>query len=84
MQPLTRPDRDIELEFIREFSVNGALLNGSNVDERRELIRVAIWKNKLERSSFRDSGMTYGQAYQSCYGRPIEMRCNVRSEARVS
>jgi len=84
MQPITHPDRDIELEFIREFSVNGALLNGSNADDRRELIRIAIWANKLERSPFRDSGMTYGQAYQRCYGRPIEMRCTVRAEARVS
>jgi hypothetical protein len=78
MQQLTHLDRDIELEFIREFSVNGELLNSSNVDQRRERIRVAIWANKLERSPFRDSGMNYGQAYESCYGRPIEMRATVR------
>jgi hypothetical protein len=84
MQQLTHLDRDIELEFIREFSVNGEFLNSSNVDDRRERIRVAIWANKLERSPFRDSGMNYGQAYQSCYGRPIEMRATVRPVVRVS
>jgi hypothetical protein len=84
MQPLTHLDRDIELEFIREFSVNGEFLKGSNVDDRRERIRIAIWANKLERSPFRDSGMNYGQAYQRCYGRPIEMRATVRTEARAS
>jgi hypothetical protein len=84
MQPLTHLDRDIELEFIREFSGNGEFRKGSNVDDRRERIRVAIWANKLERSPFRDSGMNYGQAYQRCYGRPIEMRATVRTEARAS
>jgi hypothetical protein len=78
MQQLTHLDRDIELEFIREFSVNGEFLQGSNVDERRERIRIAIWTNKLERAPFRDSGMNYAQAYEACYGRPIEMRCTVR------
>ncbi len=84
MQPLTHLDRDIELEFIREFSVNGEFLKGSNVDDRRERIRIAIWTNKLERSPFRDSGMNYGQAYQQCYGRPIEMRATVRAVAQLS
>jgi hypothetical protein len=78
MQQLKHLDRDIELEFIREFSVNGELLKGTNVDERRERIRIAIWTNKLERAPFRDSGMNYGQAYERCYGRPIEMRGTVR------
>ena len=84
MQPLTHLDRDIELEFIREFSVNGEFLKGANVDDRRERIRIAIWANKLERSPFRDSGMNYGQAYQSCYGRPIEMRATVRPATQAS
>jgi hypothetical protein len=84
MQQLTHLDRDIELEFIREFSVNGEFLKGSNADDRRERIRIAIWANKLERSPFRDSGMNYGQAYQSCYGRPIEMRATLRPVRHVS
>ena len=84
MQQLTHLDRDIELDFIREFSVNGEFRMGSNADDRRERIRIAIWANKLERSPFRDSGMNYGQAYQRCYGRTIEMRATVRSEARLS
>jgi hypothetical protein len=81
MQQLTHLDRDIELEFIREFSVNGEFLHSWNVDERRERIRIAIWTNKLERAPFRDSGMNYAQAYEACYGRSIEMRETVRASA---
>jgi hypothetical protein len=84
MQQITHLDWDIELEFIREFSVNGEFLKAWNVDERRERIRIAIWNNKLERAPFRDSGMNYGQAYERCYGRPIEMRASVRPQARAS
>ena len=84
MQQLTQLDQDIELDFIREFSVRGEFLSVSSVDDRRERIRVAIWANKLERSPFRDSGMDYGQAYLRCYGRPIEMRHTVREEPRAS
>jgi hypothetical protein len=84
MHQLNQLDPDIELDFIREFSVNGEILKGSSLCERRERIRVAIWANKLVRSPFRDSGMDYGEAYLRCYGRPIEMRRTVREEARAS
>jgi hypothetical protein len=84
MQQITHLDWDIELVFIREFSVNGEFLKAWNVDERRERIRIAIWNNKLERAPFRDSGMNYGQAYKCCYGRPIEMRASARPQAQVS
>ena len=70
-------DRDLELDFIREFAVGGDL-KGSNVDDRRERIRVAIYGRNLLHEPFRDSGMDYGLAYQRCYGRPIEMRRTVR------
>jgi hypothetical protein len=70
-------DRDLELDFIREFAVGGDLLR-SNIDDRRERIRVAIYGRNLLHEPFRDSGMDYGQAYQRCYGRPIEMRRTVR------
>ena len=75
-------DRDLELDFIREFAVGGDLFKGSNVDDRRERIRVAIYSRNLLREPFRDSGMDYGQAYQRCYGRPIEMRRAVRCKAK--
>jgi hypothetical protein len=74
MQQHTQLDRDIELDFIREFSVNGEFLKAASGADRRERIRIAIWTNKLERAPFRDSGMNYGQAYLRCYGRSIEMR----------
>jgi hypothetical protein len=72
-------DRDLDQEFIREFAVGGDLLNGSFVD-RRERIRVAIYRSNLLHVPFRDSGMDYGQAYEFCYRRPIEMRSTVREE----
>ena len=75
--PLTRIDRDLELDFIREFAVGGELLKCSS-DDRRERIRVAIYRHNLLHEPFRDSGMDYGLAYQRCYGRPIEMRRTVR------
>jgi hypothetical protein len=75
-------DRNLELDFIREFAVRGELLKGSSVDDRRERIRLAIYGRNLLHEPFRDSGMDYGQAYQRCYGRPIEMRRTVRHEPK--
>jgi hypothetical protein len=80
---LTEIDPDLELDFIREFAVGGELLNGSNTEDRRERIRVAIYRGDLVHRPFRNSGMNYGQAYESCYGRPIEMRSKVRPERKV-
>jgi hypothetical protein len=79
---LTHVDRELELEFIREFAVGGDLLARASVDDRRERIRVAIYGKKRLHEPFRDSGMDYGQAYQCCYGRPIEMRRTVRHELK--
>jgi hypothetical protein len=68
-------DRGIELEFIREFSVGGLHLgSGLTSDDRRERIRIAIFTNKLDKKAFRQSGLTYADAYRECYGRSIEMR----------
>ena len=75
-------DRELELDFIREFAVGAELLKTSNVDDRRERIRVAIYRHNLLHAPFRDSGMDYAQAYESCYGRPIEMRRTVRHETK--
>lgn len=74
-------DRDLELDFIREFAVGGDL-KGSSVDDRRERIRVAIYGRNLLHEPFRNSGMNYGQAYHRCYGRQIEMRRTVRHEPK--
>jgi hypothetical protein len=72
-------DQDLDLDFIREFAVGGDLLKGSIAD-RRERIRVAIYRCNLLHVPFRDSGMDYGQAYELCYRKPIEMRSTVREE----
>jgi len=71
-------DLDLELDFIREFSTGGELLQGLRVDVRRERIRVAIYTHKLAHTLFRDGPMTYAEAYAECFGRPLEMRSAVR------
>ena len=75
-------DRDLELDFIREFSTGGELLKALNVDIRRERIRVAIYTQKLPHLLFRDGPMTYAEAYAECYGWPLEMRRTVRPEPK--
>jgi hypothetical protein len=75
-------DRDLELDFIREFSTGGELLQSLSVDVRRERIRVAIYTHKLAHMLFRDGPMTYAKAYAECFGRPLEMRSTVRHEPK--
>jgi hypothetical protein len=77
---LMHVDRDLELDFIREFATGGGLLQGLSVDRRREQIRVAIYANKLAHRPFRDGPMTYAEAYARCFGRPLEMRNTVRHD----
>jgi hypothetical protein len=79
---LMQVDLDLELDFIREFSTGGELLQGLSVDVRRERIRVAIYTHKLVHMLFRDGPMTYAEAYAECYGRPLEMRSIVRRESK--
>jgi hypothetical protein len=75
---LKHVDRELELDFIREFSTGGELLKGLSVDNRRERIRLAIYTQKLPHMLFRDGPMTYAEAYAECFGRPLEMRRTVR------
>jgi hypothetical protein len=75
-------DRDMQLDFIREFSTGGELLKGLSVENRRERIRVAIYTQKLPHLIFRDGPMTYAEAYAECFGRPLEMRNAVRHQPK--
>jgi hypothetical protein len=77
---LAHIDRDLELDFIREFAAGGELMKGLSADDRRQRIRVAIYAHKLPHTLFRDGPMTYAEAYAKCFGRPIEMRHTVRPE----
>jgi len=77
-----RPDQDLELEFIREFSTGGEVLKTLTGVDRREHIRVAIYVQKLPHMLFRDGPMTYAEAYAECYGRPLEMRSVVRQQPK--
>jgi hypothetical protein len=72
---MTVRDHEIELQFIREFSVGGNQLGAClSSEDRRERIRVAIYQNKLHDKIFRDSEITYAAAYRLCYGKALEMR----------
>jgi len=79
---LNHVDRDLELDFIREFSTGGELLQGLSDDIRRERIRVAIYTHQLPYTLFRHGPMTYAQAYSECFGRPLEMRNAVRHQLK--
>ena len=79
---LKHVDRDLELDFIREFSTGGELLKGLSADNRRERIRVAIYTLKLPHLLFRDGPMTYAEAFAECFGRPLEMRSAVRHQPK--
>ena len=81
---LLHVDRDLELDFIREFAAGGELLTGLSVDDRRERIRVAIYTQKLAHMPFRDGPMNYAEAYAECFGRPLEMRRTVRHERKTA
>jgi hypothetical protein len=79
MKPMrATPDPDLEMDFIREFAVGGMLQIGSNTRDRREHIRVAIYRSNLVHKPFRDTGLSYARIYELCFGTPIEMRRSVR------
>jgi hypothetical protein len=75
-------DRDLELDFIREFATGAESLTGLSADGRRERIRVAIYTHKLVHMLFRDGPMTYAETYAKCFGQPIEQRRTVRTEPK--
>ena len=79
---LKHVDRELELDFIREFSTGGELLKDLSDVNRRERIRVAIYTQKLPHMLFRDGPMTYAEAYAECFGRPLEMRRAVRDQPK--
>ncbi len=76
------PDPELELELIREFSVNGVLLGGAQARDRREHIRVSIYRDNLVHKPFRDLGMSYAEAYERCFGSSIEHRREVHIKPR--
>lgn len=70
---------DIELSFIREFSMAGNLIGktASRV-ERRERVRQAIYLGARTDTQFYDSGMTYAEAFRTCYGERLDRRAATR------
>lgn len=65
---------DIEMAFMRILSTNGLILSGAiSPEDRRERIRVTIMQRGIKDKPF-DAQLTYGQAFERCYQRAVEMR----------
>jgi hypothetical protein len=71
---------DIELSFIREFSVAGNLIGmTASRNERRERVRQAIYVSDKANERFHDPTMTYAQAFRLCYGERLDRRAATRA-----
>ncbi len=70
---------DIELAFIREFSLAGNLI-GKTVArmERRERVRQAIYAGRLINAQFYEEPMNYAEAFRVCYGERLDRRVAMR------
>jgi len=65
---------DIEMAFMRILSTDGLILSGSiSLEDRRERIRVTIMQRGIKDKPF-DALLTYGQAFERCYQRGVELR----------
>jgi hypothetical protein len=66
----------IETAFVIEFSTQGTKLASAllSVSDRRERVRIAILREGREKLAFRDTGMTYAEAYRRLYGEAIDKR----------
>ena len=65
---------DIEMAFIRILSTKGLILSGAiSPEDRRERIRVTIMQRNIKDAPF-DAQLTYGQAFERCYQRGVELR----------
>lgn len=73
--------RDIEMALMRILATDGLLLGGISEEDRRERIRLAIVQRGLkDRPWPLDADMTYGEAFEHCYRRQVEMRRRQRDE----
>jgi hypothetical protein len=80
---VTWTTEDILFGFIREFAVRGELFGTATYEGKHERIRVAIWSHRRDTLPFHDSGMTYAQAFQRIFNRPLELREKARYDPRV-
>jgi hypothetical protein len=75
---------DIDLALTREFWRNGEQRTATlSSTEKRGRIRIGILQERRERLQFYDSGLTYMQAYQLCYGLALELRRFPREPVRA-
>jgi hypothetical protein len=67
--------RDLEFDLMRVLSTDGLTLGSCSNEDRRERIRFAILQRGLTDQLWPlDRGITYGRAFENCYGRKVEMR----------
>jgi hypothetical protein len=70
---------DIEVAFIREFSVGGLQIGKSpHKADRRERVRQAIYVSGYIATQFHDTPMTYAEAFRVCYGERLDRRAALR------
>lgn len=73
----------MEMEFIREFAHGGNQIGASiSSEDRRERIRVAIYREQKHDKLYFATGKTYAEVFQECYGRKLEARRVPREMAK--
>ena len=71
---------DIELQFIREFSVGDNQIGKSaSRSERRERIRQAIYVNDRKDEAFHGHGISYAEAFRVAFGERLDRRAATRA-----
>jgi len=69
---------EIRAAFVGQFAIGGNGLGSMRPSQQSEVIRVAIWREKLQDEPFHDSGLTYAAAYSAAFGRALELRSAAR------
>jgi hypothetical protein len=70
---------DIEWAFIREFGHGDFKPSETHTSlARQEKVRIAIWREGRAALPFHDAGFDYQTAFRVAYGKPCEMRKEVR------
>jgi hypothetical protein len=70
---------DIERTFLQHLAVVPDTAICETAEERREQIRVAIMKSRMQNKPLPDAPtLTFGEAFELAYRRPCEMRYQER------
>jgi hypothetical protein len=70
---------EIEQTFLQHLTVSAAMAEPGTPEDRRELIRIAIMKSRMQNKPLpEEPSLTFGQAFEMAYRRPCEMRYQER------